>query len=106
MRFHRGKNLIPPKIVEFFFRNAGVHFVADRNRHTDPVASAGAETAGQDNFVLEVLVGDLLLQKFDDVGSTLQMAGRADAYFDDDHAFALISFSKKSFTVSGLTEKK
>ena len=49
------------------------------DRHAYAVAFSGAEAARKNDLILQVVLFHLVLQKLNDLGRTLQMAGASDA---------------------------
>ena len=70
----------------------------------DAVAFSNAEASRKCDFSFKAVLLNCILKKLHDVRRAFQVTGAAyaDLYY---HNFALTSFSKKSVTVSGVTEK-
>ena len=91
----------------FKYTETELNIVVDRYSHALAVAPAGAEAAGKCNIVFEVIFFQSVLKQPDNLFRTLEVAGRAYANLDYHmfQTFARTFSLKKSFTLSGFTEK-
>ena len=91
---------VPEYVKKYGCRN--VFLIADSNTYA--VAFSYAEASRKCDFSFKTVLLNCILKKLHDVRRAFQVTGAAyaDLYY---HNFALTSFSKKSVTVSGVTEK-
>ena len=71
------------ELLEVFTRNSDVNIIVDLNGNADSVALSDAKAAGEDNLVLDVMLGDRLLEHSYNLLRALQKARGANTYLYD-----------------------
>lgn len=71
------------ELLEVFTRNSDVNIIVDLNGNADSVALSDAKAAVEDNLVLDVMLGDRLLEHSYNLLRALQKARGANTYLYD-----------------------
>ena len=79
--------------------------VVDLNSYSDTVTLSYTEAACKSHFILKAMLLYRFLKKLHDFRRAFQVTGAAYADLYYHHILVFTSFSKKSVTVSGVTEK-
>ena len=103
---YAGKDVCVKEVLKRINCNSAKNVIVYLDCHADAVAFADAKTTRERYLIFKTVLLYCFLHKFNDLFGTFQVAGGTDAYLDNHFllTFDLISFSKNSFIVSGVTE--